>query len=72
MLTDKLGELSRAQSWMVLRDKDDNGEDEFSVVVNLGPPDNHMVQTKKYKNVHKAVDEAIDLFKAHLSKCPCC
>ena len=67
-IEDKLGELDRAKGgWVICKDGDD-----IWVLVDLGPPDNHTVQTNKHKNLHKAVDEAIDLFRAHLSKCPCC
>lgn len=72
-LSDKMAELDRTRGgWILCKDKDDEGNDTFWITVNMGPPQNHYVKTEEHRNVHRAFDEAIDLFKAHLSKCPCC
>lgn len=72
MLGDKLGELHSAFGWRI--EKTPNNE--FVVVVwtmpKMGPQVPHEMRTGAYDNVYKAVDEAIEIFKEHLSDCSLC
>ncbi len=72
MLSDKLGELNSAFGWRI--EKTPIGEFEIVVWIKpqIGPPTPHEVRTKPHKNIHQAVDEAIEIFKEHLADCAIC
>jgi hypothetical protein len=71
-LSDKLGELQSAFGWSVSK----TGNDEFFVTVwtrpKLGTSPTCAFNTNAHKNLHNAVDEAIILFREHLSDCSLC
>lgn len=71
-LSDKFGELSAAFSWKLNKEPDDM----FSVTIwtrsKIGDEPVCSFKTDLYDNLHKAVDEAILLFKQHTSDCSLC
>ena len=73
MLSDKFGELDSAFGWRMEKTPDGL----FQIIVWTMPkmttiPVPHEMKTKAHKNMHKAVDEAIELFQEHLSDCSLC
>ena len=70
-LSDKFGELNSAYGWQLNR----LPGDKFSITIwtkdKLGGP-SCSFKTKTHDNLHKVVDEAIEMFREHLSDCSLC
>lgn len=71
-LSDKFGELDSAFGWQLNR----LPNNQFSITIwtksKLGDGPMCSFKTKVHDNLYKVVDEAIDLFREHLSDCSLC
>lgn len=71
-LSDKLGELKSAFGWQINK----LPNDQFTITVwtkpKIGQGPNCSFVTRVHDNLYKAVDEAIDLLREHLSDCSLC
>lgn len=74
VLEDKLGELTQSDSVFGFNIVNKDGE--FTIEIHLRGkeawPSFHQVEVGPYPNLHKAVDEAIDVLRDHLSDCSLC
>jgi len=71
-IADKLGELNSAFGWKLQR----NSDGDFSITVwtksQLANEPSCVLSTGWYKNLYKAVEKAIEMFKAHTGECGLC
>lgn len=71
-LSDKLGELDSAFGWQLNKLPNDR----FSITIwtknQLGDGPSCSFKTKVHANLYSAVDEAIDMFREHMSDCSLC
>ena len=72
-LSDKFGELDSNKNVTGYKIVKIDGK--FVITVQIQQKDSvlsHVVRTRKHTNLFKAVEEAIELFKEHLSDCSIC
>lgn len=72
MLSDKLGELNSTFGWRIEKTTDNKFVVVLWTMPQIGPKIPHEMKTSAHDNIHKAVDEANEIFKKHLADCAIC
>ena len=71
-LSDKFGELSSAYSWQLKKYPDGEFEVWIFTKAKIGDGPSCFFKTSKRKSLYEVVEEAIALFREHLSDCSLC